>query len=123
MNAQEAFNIAATHLLNQNQQARKPGNVACSYRAEVDGKVLKCAVGALIPDEVYKPEMENKNILGLTLNFPEVCEPLKDVPKALLRDLQYLHDTSQPRYWRQGLRDVALRYSLNDDAARDKDFE
>lgn len=39
-----------------------PDNGTCAYRGE-DGK--RCAVGHLIPDAVYKPEMEGHNALDL----------------------------------------------------------
>lgn len=31
---------------------------ACVYRGVIDGQQVKCAVGCLIPDELYWPEME-----------------------------------------------------------------
>ena len=57
MKKQEVFNKVAAHLLAQGKPALKGED--CVYRSK-DG--LKCAIGCLIPDENYTPEMERKSI-------------------------------------------------------------
>lgn len=55
MNHQKAFDTMLNHLRQQGKPAvTEKGR--CRYR--VDG--LKCAVGALIPDEEYEPAMEGR---------------------------------------------------------------
>lgn len=60
MNHQEIFNKVAEHLLTQNAKAML--GEECVYRSE-DG--CRCAIGCLIPDELYRPEFEGKNVDGL----------------------------------------------------------
>lgn len=89
MNRQEVFDTALNHMRQQGKRAG--GKYGCSYRTP-DG--LKCAVGALIPDENYDPEIE-----GLTANREEVVASLPfEIDRAagddkFLRQLQLdLHD-------------------------------
>jgi hypothetical protein len=81
---QEAFDLVVTHLKNQGRQAFADG--ACKYRTS-DG--LKCAIGALIPDEDYMPEMEGFDVRNLIQNFGLETG---GVGPALLAELQYVHD-------------------------------
>ena len=53
MNAQEIFDTVAKHLAKQGHQARN--GATCSYRTPNGDK---CAVGCLIIDEEYSPEMD-----------------------------------------------------------------
>ncbi len=55
MDKQAVFNTVAKHLLTQGRQAMDSGG-HCVYRGK-DG--LRCAIGALIPDEVYDPVIED----------------------------------------------------------------
>lgn len=68
MNNQEIFNKVYTHLYKQAQPALRhsdfidgPGP-ACAYRGE--GGTM-CAVGCLIPDDVYTPEIEGVGVSRL----------------------------------------------------------
>jgi len=80
---QEVFDIVSTHLL---KQGRKSVNISnrCVYRNE---NGMKCAAGALIPDDEYKPELE-------TNMWTELVE--KDLVEMKFQDeiddLQYIHD-------------------------------
>lgn len=56
MTNREIFEIVKTHLLSQNEKAQI--GHTCKYRLEKDGKILRCAVGCLIPDEDYNPKFE-----------------------------------------------------------------
>lgn len=57
MNRQEIFDTALAHLRSQGKPSliKKEGNISCQYR-DLDGNM--CAVGALIPDSLYHPDME-----------------------------------------------------------------
>jgi hypothetical protein len=107
MDPQEIFDTVAKHLLTQGKKAVDKYTGLCTYRAP-DG--LKCAVGCLIPDDVYKPEMDNGTSAGridtIYINFPEVEEYLGIDNLSLLCDLQDIHDVSD---WRS---DTAIKHSL-----------
>jgi hypothetical protein len=58
MTRQDIFNTVATALIAQGEPAKEPLGGACRYRLEEYGRMLKCAVGHLISDEAYDPEMD-----------------------------------------------------------------
>jgi hypothetical protein len=66
MSKQEIFDTVVTHLRKQNTQSGKGGN--CFYRL---GE-LKCAVGCLISDEDYSPDMEMNAANDLILSFAKL---------------------------------------------------
>lgn len=59
MDKQEAFSRVFEHLYEQNELSvyrHANGRDICKYRTTSrDGKTLKCAIGALIPDDIYEP--------------------------------------------------------------------
>lgn len=90
--AQEVFDTVIRHLVNQRKASVNGYNGECVYRGP-DG--TKCAVGCLIPDEVYNVGMEGKNVYDLLhyaacneINLPEEITE----HRALLKNLQDLHD-------------------------------
>jgi hypothetical protein len=113
MNAQEIFNTVATHLFAQGAQASSPHDEnACMYLAP-DGK--KCAVGCLITDAEYSPNMENKTIEHLLEE--------KHLPRffpflTLLKDLQEVHDSvsswTSTNEMRERLAIVVASHNLDD---------
>lgn len=62
MTPQEIFDKVATHLFAQGEMAMDPNTDTCRYRTQ-DGK--KCAIGCLIPDELYDQRMEGCSVSGL----------------------------------------------------------
>jgi hypothetical protein len=110
MTQQEIFDIVARHLLTQNAKAHRGDK--CVYRAE-DGK--KCAIGCLIPDDVYSPDMEGQSILSLL----ESDVWTKKLPFSLddaefLGYLQAIHDWHDLSVWKDKLQEIATKYQLND---------
>lgn len=120
---QAALNTVVAHLKKQGQRAGQPGN--CMYRK---GK-LKCAIGALIPDALYDPCIEEQNIRAIfeadVRDFSAELEikkhlKLDDVEdESFLTALQEFHDI----YWepeeplsadvnRQQLEHIAERFLL-----------
>lgn len=102
MTKREIFNRVRDHLLLQGAQSRGPlGN--WTYRGR-DGH--SCAVGCLIKDEFYTPELE-----GYPFNGDNVLEALQssgidaldDDIYSLLRALQRIHDSYEPEAWREQL--------------------
>lgn len=107
MTPQELFNTVYAHLLKQNIQAKMHDNVGCYYRAP-NGNM--CAVGCLITDEEYDPDMEGMDVVGLRKEalLPDWMKPHAE----LLTDLQAIHDDSQPDQWGRLLAKVAREHNL-----------
>lgn len=101
---QEVFDYVVNHLLTQNKQARLADDSDCAYRTE-DG--LKCAVGCLIPDDLYKPEFERRSYRALI-----VSEQFDPTHQELISRLQMLHDDNQPGTWKENLSCLASSLGL-----------
>ena len=121
MTPQEIFDTVATHLFTQGERAGifvdedddSGPEFECRYRTP---QGAKCAVGVLLPDEVYDPGMEGSSVQG-------ICEGSFQVPSwiastlSLLMDLQHVHD--EPLSWYNDksmlddLRIIADRYGLD----------
>lgn len=129
MNRQELFNKAATHLLKQNKQAlADEPDPGCQYRAS---NGLTCAIGCLIPDELYDPLIENNTVIYLfgadvapndKHRLPDnIVKKFKDYFNPshsdilFLTKLQELHDYAEPYAWSENLRKFANTYNLNTD--------
>ena len=106
MTEQEIFDKVATHLLTQMAKSSRLNPLippaiqgeTCLYR---DSFGRKCAVGCLIPDELYDPDMDPRSVAELLDEFPELDSLRKHV--ALLEDLQGIHDTVEPTRWKTAL--------------------
>lgn len=122
---QELFDRVADHLLKQGERScvdevahgdelPKP---QCRYRGP---NGLKCAVGALITDEAYSPDIEGgaanrgdvRDALlasGVRLdNYEEDGDVI-----ALLAGVQYVHDGREPDQWREALYLAASDFGLD----------
>jgi hypothetical protein len=75
------------------------GKGHCMYR-NPDG--LKCAIGCLIPDEVYTPDMEG-TIAGLIIKGYLDISALGEDGEHFLDGLQTIHDFYHPVDWEQEL--------------------
>ena len=109
---QELFNRVKTHLLNQGTKAVtevvSDGINMCQYHAESG---LKCAVGCLITDEVYRPSMEGEDI-----NDDLVYNGLRDSgidmsgrALSILLKLQNVHDSNDPSDWSRAIDTVEMQ--------------
>lgn len=88
MEAQEIFDTVAKHLATQGRRAVGEGR--CLYRTE-DG--AKCAVGCLISDEEYTPDMELRWASGVLSLAERGLLPTRLAPHTgLLSALQGAHD-------------------------------
>ena len=119
---QEVFDKVATHLLTQMEQSRSEAAkgfskepTGCAYRGD-GGKM--CAVGCLIPDDIYDEEMEGKISYSLFYDFYKFRElfdtsvPATEIT-ALLSALQKIHDCSNPSAWLRELEDEAIYRGLD----------
>lgn len=104
MTSLEVFEIVEKHLLAQNERSMDLHSGKCMY---YDDYGLKCAIGCLISEDVYSPEMESKNILldktirdGLekSLGFKPSSGLLR-----LLDSLQKIHDETSVCCWAEEL--------------------
>lgn len=110
MTAQEIFDKVITHLRKQGKATNAGGGNTCFYRTR-DGK--SCAVGCLIPNEEYLPNMEGQNISGLMTNFPDTMNKLGLSPHIeLLKALQWAHDVYPVEQWEGGWASLASRFDL-----------
>lgn len=88
MNPQEVFETVSRHLFSQGHQSLNTFG-ACLYRG-LKGEM--CAVGVLIPDEVYTEDMEYKRIGSLIADHSDKLPDYIHDNMYLLSDLQEVHD-------------------------------
>ena len=148
MNNQAVFDRVARHLKAQGQPAQLPDGNACYLRYETStGEVLKCAVGALIPDAEYDPVLEEESGCGTMLEH--IREEHVSVERGLthgkypaqdfffliheevgaedeedwqfLASLQDVHDDAYPHEWPSALAHVADDWNLSDSVLADWD--
>lgn len=120
MDKQEVFTKVATHLLTQKRRAevlRSDGILRCSYRAtSADGTVLKCAVGCLIADSAYNPEIEGKRAghkeVVQALSYSGIDTFHDPIMLPMLESLQAIHDHYKPTNWYERLESIADRLVL-----------
>ena len=114
MNKQETFETVSKHLFAQGKRSYDEGQRICQYRY-TDG--TKCAVGCLIPDEMYKEGMEGWSVRILFNTFPEIKELLGAENIRLLENLQTAHDNqyswSDTSSMRSALTEVGLNHGLS----------
>jgi len=110
MEPQEIYNQVKKHLLKQNEKSTNDGY--CVYRSE---KGLKCAIGGILPDDLYHESMDKMmdSIIGIMSNFPRVKEYFGRGNENLLRELQIIHDDYEPNAWHVKLIYVAKMFNLD----------
>jgi hypothetical protein len=105
MKKQEIFDAVVKHLMAAPSRSVNLKTNACMYRTS-DG--AKCAVGAILPDECYRPEMDHDtagtSIRSLVVNHPEWVPFWMRRNVELLQVLQTVHDTSAN--WMDGKSDM-----------------
>lgn len=109
MTPQEIFDKVATHLLTQNAKSKDPKGPTCLYRGP-EGRT--CAIGHLIPDEVYAKGMEGSafsNLMEVWVMRLPVWFPAN---RQLLSALQRCHDSLDVDHWRSRLAEIADDFGL-----------
>lgn len=102
---QQLFDIVAAHLLIQNEQAMDEDG--CAYRGKND---TKCAVGCLIPDDLYNIAMENNIVQNIIT--PYKLTYLEDEIDFLV-SCQSIHDSVPVTDWRNSLLGLAEDYGCD----------
>lgn len=114
MNKQDIFNKVAVHLFDQSKRATANDGEYCQYRGKDN---TKCAIGALIPDEMYDEKMEGGSVYVLFRRFPAMEEFFSVENTQFLRELQYVHDNRGSWYtnemMRGALRAVGEAYEVD----------
>ncbi len=113
MTKQEIFDTVALHLIKQGKKSVNDIG-RCLYRSP---EGLKCAIGCLIPDEVYQRSMEGHGVSRLLGNYDSLkfLWPFD----AILNDIQRVHDNtySEGQIWTDAvvlrLRKIAEKYNLS----------
>ena len=111
MTKRAVFNTAAKHLLTQNCKSVDDFG-CCLYRGN---NGTSCAVGVLIPDELYHKELEgnfDRFPRFLAEHFPGnskaiALAKLTHKYEVLLEKLQLIHDKLLPEEWRTALDKLA----------------
>lgn len=113
MNNQIAFSKMVGHLRRQGKPSSSymSGQVILSAYYGDDG--CKCPVGALIPESLYKKEMECANIEELLPHFSDLKKFFKNVDTNLLIAMQELHDDKPVEIWESEFRKVAYQFKLS----------
>ena len=106
---QVVFDMVVKHLLTQKR--RSEGKRGCAYRGK-DGDM--CAVGCLISDKAYDPEIEGFSIshLGVREELAESGVPIYSKMNILLIYLQYIHDKCPIGLWKTYMQNLAKQHNL-----------
>lgn len=127
---QKAYSIARVHLLTQKRKSarRNPTGWSCLYRGPAG---LKCAVGCLIPDELYDEDFEHTSAvrrpvldvvlrgLGVKIFDSELQDYILanrsgDLGRFVyfLDALQAVHDRHAPEEWETCLNRLAIQFGI-----------
>ena len=107
MTHQEIFTKVKNHLLTQNRRAMQ--RLVCRYRTD---EGLKCAIGCLIPDNLYTAKIEFITVNVLCAGGVEGFDYLKQFDKYFLRRLQVIHDNVDVENWESELKAFARLENL-----------
>lgn len=91
----------------------------CLYRGE---NSTRCAVGCIIPDEIYAPKMEGHSFRVVINDFPSLLEYLSnhwEIPNQLLTEIliecQLIHDLTPElgnnNHWWQDFTQLMEKYA------------
>lgn len=108
LNKQQVFDIVVNHLLTQNKRCATDRN-ECRYR-KPDG--TKCAIGSLIPDEKYNPEIEGSRVTNINGYYLDHLDFSDENMMRLLEQFQGVHDTTKSEFWAENLKILAKQFNL-----------
>jgi hypothetical protein len=107
MRAQEIFDTVATHLFTQGRRAINDID-RCLYKTDSG---LKCAVGCLIPDDMYSSKMENNDLITIIDRYtlPKYFARNQD----MLSRLQTIHDEDYAWGTTEDMKDALKKVARN----------
>lgn len=128
---QQVFEIVVKHLFSQGAQSKKfieeVDRDCCVYRGDSG---TSCAIGRIIPDEIYDPIMDIQRFTIWTIisdEFPEILELFKNIGCNFLSSLQTLHDTDSAWLSTHAMQlaviGVACKHSLNSSFVQNLSFK
>lgn len=89
---QGAFDRVVRHFV-YNEMPPSISDKKCFYRLfDPNYGMLKCPIGVLIPDSLYREEMEGTCAEELAAEFPAIARRFQEIPTGHLAELQHLHD-------------------------------
>ncbi len=117
MKSQEIFDTVYNGLLAQGEPA--VDEYGCKFRVEIEGVILKCAVGFFIPDDRYREELETQSIdegSELDALLKEVHGITSQHQIGLLQELQGAHDSTLWHHgmedWKERMQEIAKAHHL-----------
>lgn len=111
---QQLFDYITAFLLRQGRRSANEDGI-CAYRGEAG---LMCAVGCIIPDELYSEDLEDKNVRAILYGTVPLSTGqerffMKLRPFLnLLWDLQEVHDSSSFLRWKEEFSRIAANHGL-----------
>jgi hypothetical protein len=115
----EVYDLVVEHLLTQKERCVSDYDESeCLYRNESG---LKCAVGALIPDNIYRPIIEHGDLRSsndgpdendAALQMTLICQGVTEKHFPMLNALQDLHDKHMPEDWIEELKPIRKRFNV-----------
>lgn len=114
---QAVYERVGNHLLDQNAKAgvfdkEYPDEFSPRY-VDPDGR--RCAIGSLISDEHYGPELEGVQVFIRRVAeavAASLCLPWEHIQTGFLLSLQEIHDERDPPDWPRRLRNFAKDFNL-----------
>jgi hypothetical protein len=111
---QEVFDFVANHLLTQNE--RSSIDSRCLYRGPNN---LKCAAGALIAEDEYKPSFD-ESLVGCDWKGLVTKDLVPRTHQGLIEHLQFIHDHKPVNNWYEDLEKFTKTYNLDFTFIREK---
>lgn len=118
---QRLFDDIAEHLLTQNKKSTLRYNkTRCRYRGDEEG--TSCAIGCLIPDEMYDESMEGHGVSNLFYTHSIFKNFLNkkydnvintDEGMDLVCAMQLVHDAESVCDWKSALKKRAAKFNLD----------
>lgn len=107
---QEVFDTVKAHLLAQGDQAMDNGE--CVYWDRDHD--MKCAVGCLIPEKVYREGIEGFGVREIQDFLKDYCniDTEETGMLDLLEQLQSMHDRDEPNTWSENLKEIKKEFNL-----------
>jgi len=114
----DVFEYIKNHLLMQGERSMMEDNTICAYLSP-EGK--KCAIGSLITEDNYNPNMEESPIsVSIVRNAVQNSVPNWDINIDMLGELQFIHDNDMiSKDWEYHLEQFGLDKFIGNDYVPD----